>query len=183
MKILCLVSTAALFSCATNPPTQSDQSSSAPQKADEITNNALAFEDAYMQCFDGNVEIGIYADGDFVEESLYGMGDLQFSPLNRIKIRNGEEIVELAQNTLFTTDGAGNDTFQVLYLDGNEIVPVVHMYYDHEQGWLDGYYALPEIKTGTRNDGSIWANVVGFGENIAFEGESMNCYDYTFGDL
>lgn len=78
----------------------------------------LAFDDAYFQyfqCFDGEVEIGIY-DESFAEERIYGMGDLELDAANIIRIRANGEIHEFEQNTIYTTDGAGNDTVQVLYL-------------------------------------------------------------------
>ena len=147
------------------------------------TLSGLAFEDAYLQCFDGEVEIGFYAGGKFIEESMYGMGDLEFDPANVIKIRiPGDRVYELSANTVFTTDGAGNDTFQVLYLDRNDIVPVVHLLYDHEEGFLRGHYSLPNFKTINRSGQASFEIIEGFGpENDV--GEPMNCYDYTYGDL
>lgn len=165
--------------CAQTGPSAGDRSAD-DTKADQYQGD-LAFEDAYLQCFNGEVEIGIYADAGFVEESIYGMGDLQSDATNVVKIRvAGERTYEFAQNTVFTTDGAGNDTAQVLYLDRNEIVPVLHFYYDHEEGFLRGHYALPNYKTISR-DGSSFELIEGFGDSTSLS-ESMECYDYTFGD-
>ena len=169
----------AMSGCA-QPDQGADRLGTDDTKADQYQGE-LAFEDADLQCFNGEIEIGIYAGAGFVEESIYGMGDLQPNASNVVKIRvPSDRTYELSKNTIFTTDGAGNDTAQVLYLDGNEIVPVLHFYYDHEEGFLRGHYALPNYKTFER-DGSSFELIHGFGDSTSLT-EAMNCYDYTFGD-
>jgi hypothetical protein len=153
------------------------------EAADTLDSSGLAFEGAHLQCFDGEVEIGIYADGGFSDESIYGMGgDLFFDPGNVIKIRepNGK-IHVIDQNTVYSTDGAGNDTVQALYLDGNDIEIPIKLYYDHEVGYVVGHYAIPTYKTVT-NNGKTFDLINGFGSRVEV-GEEMNCYDYTYGDL
>ena len=153
-------------------------------KADEgSARGELAFDDAYLQCFDGHIEIGVYAEGVLVEESMYGMGDLVLDPANVIKIRvPGDRTYVIDKNTIFTTDGAGNDTFHALYLDGSDIAPVIHLYYDHEEGFLQGFYSLPDYRTITRAE-ETFELIVGFQSPTALSNSSMNCYDYTYGNL
>ncbi len=178
-RITTLALLLALGACAQTGPNSESQTPD-ESKAD-LYEGELAFEDAYLQCFNGEVEIGIYAGAGFVEESIYGMGELQPDATNVVKIRiPGERTYVFSQNTIFTTDGAGNDTAQVLYLDGNEILPVLHFHYDHEEGFLSGHYALPNYKSVERN-GDTFELVNGFGATTSLT-SAMNCYDYTFGD-
>jgi len=133
----------------------------------------LYFEDAYLQCFDDEVEIGIYA-GDILE-SWGGMGDVRVTPNNRVEIRNADgEFLTFDENIVASTDGAGNDTFQVLFLDSYGVEIVLDLHYDHELGHLAGHWSEPVWYGETHLDGFDDRHDVA---------EEMNCYDYTYGDL
>lgn len=136
----------------------------------------LAFEDAYLQCFDGKVEIGFYPDGHLLEEDE----DLDFKDIaakdNVIKIRTTSgEVTVYDRNVVFVTDGAGNDTFEVFLHPtfGSGLEEVVSLFYDHETGFLSGFYSIPKVNEHEE---------VSFSE-VSLLRETMNCYDYTFADF
>ena len=143
------------------------------------TSTDLAFEGADLQCFDGTTEIGLYATGAGISETGNGLGDIILNPGNQIHIRTGGEIHVINQNVLVSTDGAGNDRYQVLDQGGSGFSIAIDLYYDHEQGFLDGYYALPEYRT------LPWGETYfeGLSDHLEIFGEALNCYDYTYGDL
>lgn len=109
--------------------------------------SAQNIQQADYYCTDGsNLEIGIFYDTDSVVET--GMLKVFVPPVfnkkNYIKIyQKGEELPITLANVMITTDGAGNDTFQVLaFLKfGYEIV--AEFSYEHQGAYLTGFYRKP----------------------------------------
>ena len=86
------------------------------------------------------------------------------------------KIYTIDRNVLATTDGAGNDTFQVLFTEegrGYEFVMDLHR--DHEEPFLVGFYALPELEVIDDPQGGPQTVLTGFTERRVLDDESMPC--------
>ncbi len=108
-------------------------------------------------------------------ESGGGMGDVALTPGHRIEIRGADgRFLTFDENIVATTDGFGNDTFQVLFVDSYGIELVVNLHYDHELGHLAGHWEEPQWWD------DRYLSDFGDRHHVA---EEMNCWDYTYGDL
>jgi len=142
---------------------------------------ALSFEDADLQCFDGRVEIGLYGP-QTIESSLYfDLAEAAYRPGNTVKIRAAGGRTHVIDKSVFAvTDGFGNDTYQVMEVTDYGLREVTNLHYDHEEGWLRGYYALPRYAV-TNGAGGPREMIEGFGQRTDLPDFAMECYAYTFG--
>ena len=141
----------------------------------------LLFEDADLQCFDGRVEIGLYGPQMTESELYFDLTDTAYRPGNTIKIRVVGGRTHVIDKSVFgVTDGFGNDTYQVMEVTPYGLREVTNLHYDHEEGWLRGYYALPQYTMTQTADGPREL-IEGFGPRVDLPGHAMECYAHTFG--
>jgi len=112
-------------------------------------NTVFAFQqlkDADYYCKADGLEVGIFYDRDTMIESGVFTPFIKpiFSDKNYIIIvRKGDDTSITLHNLIATTDGAGNDSFQVLALGAGGFEIVAEMTYEHEGGYIAGYFKEP----------------------------------------
>jgi hypothetical protein len=127
------------------------------------------------------VEIGLYGP-QMLESNLYfGLAEAAYRPGNTIKIRVAGGRTHVIDKSVFAvTDGFGNDTYQVMQVTDRGLREVANLSYDHEEGWLRGYYTLPQYRV-TNTAAGPREMIVGFGRPVELPDDAMECYAYTFG--
>jgi hypothetical protein len=150
-----------------------------------LTNDCLAgdiqFLNANLKCFDGATEIGIYNPEKVQIESGDGFSlDQAAKQKIKIKIRHQGQIYEFANQTIAIQDGFGNTRYNTIAMDlragGNsmDVFVLMSLDYDHESGFLSGHFAI-EIPPKEEFQSKSYVT-------IPLKADTMNCYDYTFGD-
>lgn len=142
--------------------------------------NEITFKDADLKCYDGSVEIGIYHPGmpAVLSGEEFKISDLAKQNIT-IKIRRGQQVQEFVNQTIAVEDGAGNVRYHTLTTntqpDGQsmDLLEIMNLDYDHEEGFLTGFYAVRVPKS----DPSTFTYKL-----VNMESYTMNCFDYTYGD-
>lgn len=137
----------------------------------------LQLESDYIHCFDGTTEVSIIPQGDVLEEDS-SLVEL-LSKKNIVKIRTNDQVYSYTQDIVIMADGYGNDAVQALVVDRfGPISAVMQFTFEHEGGYLDGFYALPKSGVNLQSDRLFEEN---FQEAKSFE--NMLCNSSLLGNF